>query len=262
MCQDGFSGAACDRLECQQDAAGGACHGVGQCMSLVELAALNRDELGTLDPVAYGSAFDSAMAFTFAAAWDAVHVRGCVCDATFNSIAKDNAVIPTGFDCSRKRCPTGPATDGLGGNLEQQSVSCALLAGHSFQLVFREEATEWLNAVATAAQVESALEALPTIGFVSVTGTGCNVDVVFDSELGALPTLRGNVRGSDADSDGFQDEAVSVVVDTAGTRVAVECSGNGLCNADTGLCECFAGFMSSDGNGNTGTRSDCGFAIP
>ncbi len=262
MCQDGFSGAACDRTECQHDAAGAVCQGVGQCMSLLELAAINRDELGALHPVAYGSAFDSAVAFTFAAAWDAVHVRGCVCDGIFNSIAKENAVIPTGFDCSRKRCPAGPATDGLGGNLEKQSVSCTLVSGHSFQLVFREAATEWLGAFATAAQVESALEALPTIGFVSVNGTGCNVDVVFDSELGALPTLRGNVRGSDDDSDGVQDEVVSVAVATAGTRVAVECSGNGLCNQDTGLCECFAGFMSSDGNGNVGTRGDCGFAIP
>ena len=31
------------------------------------------------------------------------------------------------------------------------------------------------------------------------------------------------------------------------------------CEATTGVCKCFVGYVSSDGSGNSGQRSDCGF---
>lgn len=47
-----------------------------------------------------------------------------------------------------------------------------------------------------------------------------------------------------------------------GTMENSECSERGLCNHATGECECFVGFGSSDSNGNSGGRGDCGHRIP
>ncbi len=43
-----------------------------------------------------------------------------------------------------------------------------------------------------------------------------------------------------------------------GTTEYEECSNRGVCNYDTGICDCFDGFVSSDGLGNLGSRGDCG----
>ena len=48
-------------------------------------------------------------------------------------------------------------------------------------------------------------------------------------------------------------------VTTATTTNNYECGLKGICNRDTGLCECFDAYVSSDGFGNRGTRGDCGY---
>ena len=261
MCQEGFSGTACDRMDCARDGNNRVCSGVGHCASMRELAAMHRDVEGVLVPLEYGSKFDSVAAFNVATAWDAAHIHGCVCERQYNSILGTNEVGPTGYDCSRKRCRTGASEDTIDGDFEVQRLSCSLVAPATFQLVFREAATGWLSAIESAESTKDALEALETIGAVSINGTGCNVDVTFTSELQDVPLLEVHVRGADTDSDGIQDEAVSVEVMMPGTRIGIECSGNGICDESTGLCECFEGFVSSDGNGNLGTRDDCGHSL-
>ena len=45
---------------------------------------------------------------------------------------------------------------------------------------------------------------------------------------------------------------------TKGKKENDECSRHGECNRDIGLCKCFDGYRSSNGNGLAGIRGDCG----
>jgi len=44
-----------------------------------------------------------------------------------------------------------------------------------------------------------------------------------------------------------------------GKRENIECSNHGICDYLTGTCQCYHGFKSSDGYGNSGTINDCGY---
>jgi len=71
--------------------------------------------------------------------------------------------------------------------------------------------------------------------------------------------------------------SIVIVEAQKGTKENDPCSGRGICNEKTGICDCFvtaadgsrgsgtastaflkAGFVSSDGDGNAGSRGDCG----
>lgn len=47
-----------------------------------------------------------------------------------------------------------------------------------------------------------------------------------------------------------------------GTSGNAECSGRGLCNRDTGVCQCFVGFGASNGNRAAGDVENCGWREP
>jgi hypothetical protein len=262
MCQNGFSGSACDRLTCPVDDSGRVCSGNGLCLSMQNFGSFRRNDEGILDPVEYGSFHDTVKHFVHAEAWDARHIYGCSCERQYNSMSSTNEVIPQGFDCSRKKCRSGSILETINENLEVQSLSCSLPASAEFQLSFRESKTSWIAASAAASTVLASLESLPTVGLVSVNGTGCNIDVTFITELQNIPKLSHAIRGTDLDGDGLQDEDIQVSIQSYGHRIAKECSDNGLCDENTGLCSCFEGFDSSDGNGNPGGQDDCGYGLP
>ena len=93
----------------------------------------------------------------------------------------------------------------------------------------------------------------------TVCGGGQVAFVEFLSEYGDLPplvvTTGGGMRnGADVNVSEYQ----------KGTKEDVECSANGLCNRDIGVCTCLDGFASSSelasGKlGGYGERGDCGF---
>lgn len=120
--------------------------------------------------------------------------------------------------------------------------------------------------------VKYALEELPTIANVTVTmttdgadtaastvcatGTGTYIDIEFNGNFGDLPELT-TTKTALTLTGGTSSTTISTR--TTGTKDEVECSGQGLCDTDKGLCKCFSQMGSSNGQGDIGRRGDCGF---
>ena len=181
----------------------GECSGHGQCLTMAELAALAVTPLGDPAPTTYGADPNNALT------WDARKVRGCFCDAGWQ-----------GYDCSERACPFGNDITLLEADPTRldalQYLRCELAnpllalpgaAPVTFALSFRGAQTPALPFSASAAEVQDALEALPTIGRVDVTYSrngvagspdhfclpapfSQQVTFAFHTEHGDLPPLR------------------------------------------------------------------------
>lgn len=253
MCRSGFTGAACDRLDCPkgmavEDADGtSVCSGHGRCLDMASLAELQTNN-GDKADITYGLTPNDPLT------WDKDRVYGCYCDAGYE-----------GYDCARRVCPQGP--DPLvSGTDEQQVFSCtdADKVG-TIVFTFRQESTVAISADSTTTEVKAALEALSTVGKVNVEvvaangnntlcqSSGSEFMVTFKTVHGALPLITATTLNVDS---------FNVVEYLQGTKKDIVCSGRGLCNEETGMCECFAGFGSSDGDGNIGSLRDCGYILP
>jgi len=103
----------------------------------------------------------------------------------------------------------------------------------------------------------------------SITISDVNVmSITFLSE-------NGNIRSLTTNEDGLKDTALGVgklyvftdgestrgQTSVNGTTEYIECSGRGVCNYDSGLCECYTGYRSSNGNGKPGAKGECGYRI-
>ena len=56
--------------------------------------------------------------------------------------------------------------------------------------------------------------------------------------------------------------ALTIQEQRKGSTEDDECSLRGLCNRETGECECFSGFGASDGQGGEGSIANCGYILP
>lgn len=248
-CNTGFTGAACDRLTCPgATAVSDGCSGHGQCLDMNSLAALAETN-GDLANHTYGDIPNDPET------WDAFRIFGCLCDAEYE-----------GYDCSLFTCPYGDDPDTTGQSDEQQILSCtdADLAGN-IVLTFRQHSTTTISPTATVADVKSALEALDSIGTVSVDvyeddaddslclASGNQFIITFLTEHDNLPMIQLATENIDT---------FAITQYLAGTKENIECSGRGLCDHSTGECVCFPGFGSSNGQGGSGTLRDCGYLEP
>lgn len=318
ICEPLFEGAACERMTCPgSHSPYGVCNGHGQCLPMGQLANFAKNN-GDATPFTYGQNPNEPLT------WDSNSVYGCLCDEGW-----------TGYDCSLRTCPLGydvtlKEADATLTN-EVQLLGCELLPSRStstptFRLRFREAETKPIRFDAPPADVKAALEALPTIGRVTVgfslgqtqacpEATGYIMTFSFDTEHGDVPPLqvvmdeasvtdsavygRGygqgdgwtnsdlRFTGGDVNSNyalpanadlqhypreyymytylksdtpaGFLITGVRSFELTKGSSTAVECSGRGICNRQTGQCTCFKGFGSSDGNRGVGFVEDCGW---
>lgn len=170
--------------------------------------------------------------------WDDDRIFKCECDAGYDS-----------FDCSRRTCPLGDDPETTDQVNEIQSLQCP-----PFQLSFRGETTQSIEANATTFHIQTQLEALSTVGKVRVSFGGGNthcdavVHVHFLTDHGDLPNIEGARH-------------ISTEVSRDGTTESEPCSNRGICDTSTGLCDCFEGYGASDGNGLPGLIPDCGHRI-
>ncbi|KAL7462044.1 hypothetical protein ACHAXS_002443 [Conticribra weissflogii] len=216
---------------------------------------------GVLSPQTYGTDPNNPLT------WDKDQINGCLCSDGWE-----------GYDCFLKSCPKGddPNTQHQSNEVQQLSCTDSDDAG-SFQLTFRDQVIN-VGVTNTAAELELALNGLSTIHRVSVAyndpniyvgalalaaealqicrASGQLIDVEFLSPTGNVPEIA--VSDSLSEVDG----TLSMTTIKEGNKEYITCSGRGLCDHSTGLCDCFPGYGSSNGQGNAGTLDDCGFQSP
>jgi len=275
-CEVGFEGGACDRMSCPTDG-DLPCSGHGRCMTIGKMASNSLDARGAGTSYTYGATPNDNRH------WDKNTQYGCMCDAGY-----------IGYDCTLRICPYGDDPLTRPQEDEVQSFVCTAGVGE-LVFEFRQKTTMTVKVGATRAELVQALESLDSIsaGGLQVEysevvehrtcpknwkgGDGaakclqyqadhdmmCNVDgnntviVTFLQEHGDLPPITVTGTGPhkdkvDVDADG------TGAYSRTGTKESVECSGRGLCDRNTGLCKCYAGYASSDGRGGKGDLRDCG----
>ena len=142
-----------------------------------------------------------------------------------------------------------------------------------------------MDARSSSVDFKHALEALPTMGKIDVSysigNRLCSVDganvisITFLEKFGPLPPLTcevvdSHVRNITNSVIEIQSSPLSVMSDglqrvysvVKGTKDNSECSNRGICNRNSGMCDCFVeaegSYGPSDGYGNIGQRDDCG----
>lgn len=246
-CVAGFTGAACNRVQCPGDVED--CNGHGQCVDMTTLATLATVDGGNLAGNTYGLVPNNPLT------WDGARMFGCFCDALW-----------TGFDCSLRVCPFGDDPMTRNQYDAQQLITCAANATDGYAVFsFRQGSTAQLPYSATRAQIQAAFQAVPSIGLVAVdlnqnnvldrmcTPHGSQMLITFLSTHGPLPLLTVTYQNIDS---------ISITNYKTGDKENLECSGRGICDRALGVCECFSGFGSSDGMGGSGTMGDCGYVLP
>ncbi|ETV74018.1 hypothetical protein H257_11334 [Aphanomyces astaci] len=243
-CLSGFTGQACDRLAC-------ACNGRGTCVSMKDYALTKDRGLG--------------QPFPYDTNWDATKLYGCMCDAPYS-----------GYSCQISECPRGD--DPLTGTIydptglqynEKQIVNCKATGG-AFTLTFRGHTTVPIAPSDSAATVQAKVGALPSVNGVAVSYSGIttqactilgnNIALEFTQDFGDLPSVVGDASQLTHSSAGMI-PTLTITTAVDGTKENAFCSNRGLCDRTSGICACFMSFFSSDGNGNIGTRGDCGYAF-
>ena len=130
-CMKGFSGEACQRLECVTAGDDSLpCAGYGRCVTMREMATL-RHVNGVAAPTSYGTVRGVV------ATWDADKIMGCQCDGKPYLEAGGDS---NSTSCALRDCPRGddPNTNS-DQRVEVQSVFCSATGG-SFTLAFRDQA--------------------------------------------------------------------------------------------------------------------------
>jgi len=234
MCQDGFDGAACQRLKCPND-----CSGHGTC-----------EYIGDLGSYASSN-------------FDATKIQGCKCDGGWE-----------GYDCSLRMCPRGddpltihldPATGDQFVISVRSASSGSRLAGNAVWIVEDLYGT-WETSrpfdVSSSSQARTALEdtdiivelnSLNITNYDVAEGDGytftfrlSNPAHVTTVAIEAKACDDGGCYGKRAMSvikDSSADNAYTKNADSADLSLleAAVCSNRGMCDRATGICQCFEG---------------------
>jgi hypothetical protein len=231
-CFPGYEGSACQRTACPN-----SCSGHGVCRSV-------KDIVGS---------FSSNTNYTYSL-WDAEKIQGCVCDPGYS-----------GYDCSDRLCPKGddPLNTGVSQVDHATTIKFTAMSGTvTFFIRFVDEfGDEWTTSTLTSTTYNTdttdngladALLALPNNAIPSVSVTVPSGVANGGTDKWYTVTFTGNPG----------DMASSLTVVTAGTVTAArtevtgtktntECSGRGLCDYETGICNCFRGYRLQDCSGQS-----------
>jgi hypothetical protein len=191
----------------------------------------------------------------------------------------------TGYACSQAQCPRGDNPSTRNDANEVQKIQCTAAGGH-FYLTFRENTTLAIGYNDPRALLAWKLEQLYTVHQVSVqylqsdgvtastdnvlcTTDGSNyAHIEFETEHGDLPLMTATVVESSVNilytlnNQGARGGVgtVTITEHLKGTKEDVECSGQGLCDQDSGRCDCLEGYSSSNGTiHGVGNWGDCTF---
>ena len=236
-----FGGSDCRQLRCEK-----GCGGHGRCLTMEEHAAEN------------GLVYDSV--------WDHDKMMGCSCDPGW-----------FGFDCSQRDCPRGDDPLTKDQVVEVQALNCRATYG-KFALRYKNRWTAPIaydvDAAALRAEILAAfvpgsagfgLLADLDVGFSKAGKTrACssagdyNVTLTFTQDFGDVPLFQVDPSGLIHTHAGVE-PALTVAEQQKGTKENDFCSRRGHCDHGTGTCTCNEGFSMSDGHGNLGSRSDCGY---
>jgi hypothetical protein len=158
---------------------------------------------------------------------------------------------------------------------EIQRIKCAQQYGAGpaqlLQFGYLNRKSPPIAGTASASDVKQAVEALP-----GILNAGISVAVSFSrgpavcSPAGELPvetTVHFSTRNDiqqlkviSLDSSQLLVSGEAEVVEHGDLENAV-CNNKGHCNEAQGICECFSGWGSSDGDGNAGGTGDCGYRL-
>ncbi|KAJ1442072.1 hypothetical protein B484DRAFT_356613 [Ochromonadaceae sp. CCMP2298] len=293
-----FGGERCEYLTCAKGN-GQDCSGDGTCLTLHEIGLLRHDERKQHMPVYYDEwDADSIRGCSCARAISIdnqypVGYSLLISNFFFNETNNATELFTDrdltrfyrgpfafsatdfkGYTCDEKSCPKGD-NPRFGGVNEIQAINCQADNG-SFRLSFRDNVTLPISVNATAREMRTSLEQIFTIGSVGVVITGgendtvCGIDgnrtvmIEFLTEFGDLPSLTYDLRGISnlhAYIDDYKNSYLMNITEfQKGTKLDVECSGQGVCNGATGRCSCFDGFGSGNGTlGFPGEWGECSF---
>jgi hypothetical protein len=194
LCAEGYSGEACQYLDCPYNLTTGAqCGGAGWCMSIREFSIASG--------FAYGVSQDSR---AYPDTWDADMFHHCLCAAyTTGNIFTGNKLYPPvttnamvsgrpgstrnlmgwkGWDCGQRLCPIGPkvSSRALSGTLEVQRIVCIAPTSTSFTLSFNNGlfTSKQITGSMGASQIKDAIEWMPSIGNISVEFRNSHLDSI------------------------------------------------------------------------------------
>lgn len=259
-CLPGFTGEACQRLECPHGEGGRQCSGHGECLTMSELASKAVHPVtGVPMPVTYGVNTNDP------ATWDFASIQGCACEDGW-----------TGHACELRLCPLGDDPATIKAAQESQRFWCSTVPSvpanappNGFVFRYGMERSQFVPSDADASAVTAALQAMLSISHASPVATFSHGSTVCAGPgVGRVATTV-TFSGSNDDFDPLE----LVIAPGANIRLPPQahtisngnvehtvCNSRGVCQAD-GTCMCEQGYGSSDGAGAAGTLGDCGYRM-
>ena len=143
------------------------------------------------------------------------------------------------------------------GTAQLAQAALALLALFPYSsTVYYTPVTANITTTGTSALCEEGSVVTTTLSLYSVSGNIGSITVIDSSRftLSGVGDVVTNLTWSSPDID------LSTTSTTS--AVATECSSQGLCDRSIGVCNCLTYASSSNGEGQAGTRGDCGYLKP